>query len=565
MSMIKKKTGKRGCVKDKKSSAKKIEVKGDPGGRILLKKGLIVDGTGGKSFIGDVLIRGKTIEAVAPAIPGFGGRTLDCTGRVIAPGFIDMHSHLDWILGIKGHQKLTAPFTAQGVTTFVTGNCGFGVAGFVKKSPYKSFIEKRVGGFIGKDSVPWDTMDQYFSVLRRQGISHNIANLAGQGTSRMSIREFRPAPMDPEEMKTLLGLLEEAMEQGCYGVSLGLMYEPGIFATADELKQIARLVKKHDKILTVHLKAYSALSPTYPIVPFGTPHNILALREMLDLARETGVRLQVSHLIFVGSRTFNTCGKALGLIDRAIRDGIDVKFDTYAYHCGNSIISVVLPEWFLARVPEVFNDRKSLFRLKQEFRIIKRLLGFGYEDVQIIRADHPELDKYNGMFLRDIAEKRRMDEFDNLIDFVIKSEGKAAVLNHRYSSLDNVKELMRHPASLYMTDALVSARGVQNPSVFGNFPRFLQFAREFGTISLEETVRKMTGASAERFNIVKRGFLKKGHAADITVFDWNKVRDNNTESKTDAAPTGIEAVFINGRQVLHKGKVGGSIQAGMVL
>jgi len=371
--------------------------------------------------------------------------------------------------------------------------------------------------------------------------------------------------MGKDEMKVLLALLEEAMEQGCYGVSLGLMYEPGIFATADELKQIALLVKKHDKILTIHLKAYSALSPTYPIVPFGTAHNILSLKEALNLARETGVRLQVSHLIFVGSRTWNTCDKALGLIDRAIRDGIDVKFDTYAYHCGNSIINVVLPEWFLARVPEVFNDRKSLFRLKLEFRIIKRLLGFGYEDVQIIHADHPELDKYNGMFLGDIAKKRGMDQFDNFIDFVIKSEGKAAVLNHRYSSIDNVKELMRHPASLYMTDALVSAKGVQNPAVFGNFPRFLQFAREFGNISLEEAVRKMTGASAERFRVKKRGFLKEGYSADVTVFDWNKVKDNNTPAITNAAPTGIEAVFINGRQVLRAGKVDGSIQAGMVL
>jgi N-acyl-D-amino-acid deacylase len=253
------------------------------------------------------------------------------------------------------------------------------------------------------------------------------------------------------------------------------------------------------------------------------------------------------------------------MIDRAIRDGVDVMFDTYAYHCGNSIISVVLPEWFLARVPEVFNDRKSLFRLKQEFRIIKWLLGFGYEDVQIINADHPELDKYNGMFMGDIAKKRGMDQFKNYIDFVIKSEGKAAVLNHRYSSLDNVKDLMRHPAALYMTDAIVSAKGVQNPSVSGNFPRFLQFAREFGNISLEEVVHKMTGASAERLRIINRGFLKKGHAADITVFDWQKVRDNNTPSVTDAAPTGIEAVFINGKQVVRSGKADGSIKAGTVL
>jgi len=172
-------------------------------------------------------------------------------------------------------------------------------------------------------------MDQYYAVLKRQGISHNMVNLAGHGTSRMSIRGYKPDPMSAGEMAVLLRLLDESMEQGCYGVSLGLQYEPGIFATADELMQVARLVKKHDKILTVHKKAYSSLSPTYPLVPFGAPHNILALKEMLDIAWKTGVRLQVSHLIFVGTDTWDTCGKALAMIEKAQRDGVDVKFDTY--------------------------------------------------------------------------------------------------------------------------------------------------------------------------------------------------------------------------------------------
>jgi len=241
--------------------------------------------------------------------------------------------------------------------------------------------------------------------------------------------------------------------------------------------QVARLVKKHDKILTVHKKAYSSLSPTYPLVPFGAPHNILALKEMLDIARKTGVRLQVSHLIFVGTDTWDTCGKALAMIEKAQRDGVDVKFDTYSYHCGTSVISVVLPAWFLGRVPEVYNDRKALLRLEMEFRVIKFLLGFGYEDIQITNALQPDLDRYNGMFLGDIAEKRGMGQFENFIDMVKKTGGKARVLNHRYSSLDNVKELMRHPSSLFMTDAIPAPDGVQNPGSFGCFPRFLQFAR----------------------------------------------------------------------------------------
>ncbi len=408
-------------------------------------------------------------------------------------------------------------------------------------------------------------MEEYFDVIRRQGITHNMVNLAGHGTSRMSLRGYKPTPMNRDEMKKLLALLNEAMEQGCHGVSLGLQYEPGIFATDDELRQVARLVKKHDKVLTVHLKAYSSLSPTYPLIPFGKAHNLIALNEMLKIARDTGVRLQVSHLIFVGSDTWDTCGDALKMIDKAVRDGVDVRFDTYAYHCGSSVISVILPAWFLGRVPEVYGDSSALRRLKLEFMVIKWLLGFGYEDIQITNSGKPELDKYNGMFLDEIARERNMDQFDNYIDLVKKTEGKAGVLNHRYSSLDNVKELMRHPAALFMTDAWVAPGGVQNPGAFGCFPRFLQYAREFGNITLEEAVRKMTGASAERFNVKKRGFLKEGYAADITLFDWKMVRDNNTEKKTDAVPSGIEAVFVNGKQVLDKGRVTGPILPGTVV
>ncbi len=547
------------------SASQKVTVTGNPAGRILLKNGLVVDGTGKKSFTGDVLINGNTIEAVTTNDLTFPGRTIDCSGKVIAPGFIDMHSHNDWVFSKLNHSKYTNPFTAQGITTFVTGNCGFGIAGFEKNSLQKSFIENKIGKFLGNSNIPWDSMEDYFSIIRRQGITHNMVNLAGHGTSRMSIRGYKPTPMNRDEMKKLLTLMNEAMEQGCRGVSLGLQYEPGIFATDDELKQVARLVKKHDKILTVHLKAYSSLSPTYPLIPFGKAHNLLALNGMLKLARETGVRLQVSHLIFVGSDTWDTCGEALAMIDKAIRDGVDVKFDTYAYHCGTSYISVVLPAWFLARVPQVYNDPSALRKLKMEFMAIKWLLGFGYEDIQITNMGKPELDQYNGLFLGEIAEKRKMDQFENFIDIVKQTDGKAGVLNHKYSNLDNVKDLMRHPASLFMTDAWVVPDGLQNPGAFGCFPRFLQFAREFGNISLEEAVRKMTGASAERFNVKKRGFLKEGYAADITLFDWKAVRDNNSEKKTDATPGGIEAVFINGKQVLDKGRVIGTILPGTVV
>jgi N-acyl-D-amino-acid deacylase len=408
-------------------------------------------------------------------------------------------------------------------------------------------------------------------------MTHNMMTLAGHGTTRTSIRGFQAAPLNRAEMKEMLALLEQAMDEGATGVSLGLQYEPGIFATGEELREIAKLVKRKNKLLTVHLRAYSSLAPGYPmstpkilldyVSPFDgyEPHNLLAIDEMLNVARETGVRLQISHLIFVGTRTFKTCEDGLKRIDRAIKQGVDVKFDTYAYHCGQSIINVILPAWFLAKVPEAYSDKKMLAKLKSEFELIQRFLGFGIKDIQITYANSEELNQYNGMFLEQIAKKRGMDWFDNTMDIARKSKGVANVLNHRYSNLPIIETLMRHPASLFMTDALPATQGVQNPAVYGNFPRFLQFAREKKIISLEEAVYKMSGATAERYSIKDRGFLKEGLAADITVFDWKNIRDNNTLTETSKAPTGIEAVFINGKQVVSKGKVDAAIRAGKII
>lgn len=544
------------------------------GNYILLKSGFIVDGSGKKGFNGSLLIRNSRIEKISAAEITGPVQVIDCAGLVIMPGIIDAHSHMDWYLPIPGHDELKLPFTAQGVTTFMAGQCGYGVAGFRKKS---AFINKISRGILNPLSIKWDSMAQYFDYVKHSGMTHNMMTLAGHGTTRTSICGFNAAPMSKDETKEMLTLLEKSMDEGAAGVSLGLQYEPGIFATGEELRAVAKLVKRKNKLLAVHLRAYSSLSPGYPmstpkilldyVSPFDgyEPHNLLAIDEMLNVARDTGVRLQISHLMFAGTRTFKTCEGALKRIDKAIQQGVDVKFDTYAYHCGQSIINVILPAWFLAGVPEAFNDKKMLSKLKSELGLITRFLGFGTKDIQITYANSAELNQYNGMFLDQIAKRRNMDWFDNAMDIARKSNGVANVLNHSYSNLPIIESLMRHPASVFMTDALPATRGVQNPALSGNFPRFFQLAREKKIISLEEAVYKMTGAAAERYGVRDRGFLREGLAADITVFDGNNIRDNNTLEATGNAPTGIQAVFINGKQVVKKGKIDAAIKAGKII
>jgi len=355
------------------------------------------------------------------------------------------------------------------------------------------------------------------------------------------------------------------MDQGARGVSFGFGYAPDLFCTHEELKTVVELVKRKEGILTVHMRAASAVSGAYPLKPFGTPHNLIALKEVLDLALETGVRLQISHLIFVGSRSWKTIDKAMDMIDRALKQGADVGFDMFAYGCGASVITGILPDWFMAELPRAYHNKKLLRKLNLMMKVSFKLLGFDTRDIHIASANHPDLEQYNGLSLFEIARKRKVSQFRNYIDFAQMSNSTGRVLMHKYSTDQITCELMKHPAAHFMTDAWVEPQGNQNPAAFGCFPRLLQMAREKKVLSLEQAVHKMTGANAQRVGIKDRGRLKPNMAADITIFDWNRVEDNNTLELTNQRPGGIEAVFINGKQVLKNGRADTSSNPGVVL
>ncbi len=531
---------------------------------VVLKAGLIVDGTGGAPYTANVLIRAGRIGRITTKPVRTTGTVIDCAGRVVAPGFIDAHSHLDWHIPLKGHDELRYPFLAQGITTVVAGNCGIAAAGIRPGSAWKKLIAERPAG-AGLLQMQWDTVEEYYDRLASSGASHNIAILAGHGSTRASIRGLETSPLHPYESKELLYLLEAAMDQGARGVSLGLQDEPGMYAHVEELREVARLVKRKNRILAVHLRAYSALAPGYRIRSFGEPHNLIALREALDLARATGARLQVSHLQFVGSRTWRTADRAAALIDEAITDGVDVRFDLSPHPCAATTIGLLLPPWFVARGADAYTDQSSLRRLGRETRAVERRLGFGPADVQLVDALDTELADCNGRFLNEIARLRRTSTVDTLIEIARRSGGRARVLCHRASTNHIVESLMRHPASIFMTNARVEPRGAQNPSAYGAFPRLLQIARDRRVLSLEEAVHKMTGATADRFGLAERGLLKEGNAADVVVFDWSTVADNSTGAEPDAAPTGIDYVFVNGKKIIGSGRKEHPLSAGVPL
>ncbi len=532
--------------------------------KILLKDGSIVDGTGAAAFRGNILIEKDRISEISEKPITADAEEIDCQGKVITPGFIDMHSHQDWFMPSAEKFEFFAPFIEQGITTYVTGNCGFGAAGFRRETEYIELLEDNLFS-AGHSGISWRSLDNYFQHIEEKGLHQNIVTLSGLGTTRASIRGYDASPMKVEEKKEILSLLEESMDQGSRGVSFGLGYAPDIFTTFEEQKEIAEMVERKNGFITSHVRAFSTISGAYPVKPFGKAHNLLALEEMINLARETGVRMHISHLIFVGKKTWKTLDKALSLIDKAIDEGLDIHFDTYAHHCGATVVTGILPEWFMAEVPHAYEDPKLLRKCRNLMKLSFALLGFNAEDMQIAAANHPDMEQYNGMFVADIARDRKQKDFNAYIDLASKSNSTARMLLHKYSNREIVLELMRHRASHFMTDAWIEPEGLQNPAAFGCFPRFLQLARESGVISLEETVYKMTGKNAKQAGIADRGFLKNNMAADITVFDWNQVADETTLENSSQRPTGIDLVLINGKKVLENGEARKDVLAGSVI
>jgi N-acyl-D-amino-acid deacylase len=412
--------------------------------KLILRNGWVVDGTGSKAKQQDVLIENGRLKLLPINQDMDGVSELDCTGKHVAPGFIDVHSHMDYF-AIEDAPENFDPFVAQGITTMVVGNCGFSPFGFKCGTDHQHLIENSLFK-AGHGEITWHNFKGYQERISGHGSGPNLLSLVGHGVCRTSLNGFSAESMSASQHKEMLAMLDEALSQGAAGVSLGLQYKPGVFANMDELKDVAMLVKKHDKILTVHAKAYSILSGTYPMNPFGKAHNLRAIDEMLDLARETGVKLQFSHLIFVGEKTWGTFDEAIAKFDQAIADGVDVKFDMFPYPFGATLLNTLLPEWVMAGMPEILHKTLPMLRLRFEAFMGFKSVGIGYDCIQITDACCDEYQAFNGLMVSEIAEQVGKNPFAVMIDILDKSNAEARVMFHRYYNEEIIERLMTHPA-----------------------------------------------------------------------------------------------------------------------
>jgi N-acyl-D-aspartate/D-glutamate deacylase len=536
---------------------------------LKLSGGSVIDGSGSPARRVDVALTGDRITAVGDLSGLAAARTVDCTGKTVTPGFIDIHSHSDWLVPGGNHGALVEPFVRQGMTTLVGGNCGFSPAPITDQNRGAAHDASRL---IVDEAIDlrWQTMGEFLDGLEQTGVSLNVAQLVGHGTVRAAVTgPLNPAPPSPDELAAMERLVRDALAVGCVGVSTGLGYPPGIFAAEDELAHFAGWAARENKLFTSHLKAYSWMSGAFASDPMTEPHNLAALDEILRVGEASSARVQVSHLIFVGRQTWPSWPKALARIDAARARGLDVAFDAFPYTAGNTTASVIFPAHILPRLEAVLADPEELANLRAFATFAFEALGFGLPDIQIMRANAPALNQYDGLRITDAAARAGMEPFDFYCRLVLESNRNARVLIHTYSGDRGEEEALRavlaHPQCLIETDTFVTREGHQNPASYGTFPRALSTYVKEGLFTLEEAVRKMTGGAAERLGWKDRGWVRPGCAADLVVLDAATLQDTATFEEPARFPLGIERVLINGRAVIADGRYDAGANAGRVL
>ena len=522
--------------------------------KTLLKNGMLYDGSGAAPVKGDILIEDDRIIQVGGEITADADQVMDAAGRMVCPGLIDAHSHNDFFYDRPDAEKFYKPFLQQGITTQITGNCSFSPFGTDPDTPYRD----KLGGGLFDTQNPGSFAD--FKARAAGNLYVNLVPLIGQGSVRAGIAGFDPTPFTAEQIQEELGHVREAMEGGAFGGSLGFMYEPDRYAKSDEILAFAREIAKYDGIVTIHPRACSAVSADYPLLTKKS-HLELALDEAVDIMKKSGCKLEYSYLIFTGKRSWGLKDKMLAVFHREHAAGSPIAYDNYAFHYGASVITVVYPEWYASLSKE--EAKKPINRLKLELTILmyRKVLGIDWEDMVVayISDEHPE---YEGKTIPEIAAEEGLSNLDMYLKLVDLSNRSGSIYLGKYYNDDIVRTLMEDDLSIFMTDAWVEEKGLQNIAAFQTFPQFFLLAKRWG-IPYETIVRKMTGATADRFGIPERGYLRPGYKADITVLDMDALSVN--EKKPDAAPGGIAHVFVNGCPVIRDGSYLGGRNGEVVL
>ena len=511
--------------------------------KTLFKNGTLYDGSGNKPYVGDVLIEDDRILEVAEHINSEADEVVDVKGLAVCPGLIDAHSHNDFFYDRDDAEKYYKPFIEQGITTQITGNCSFSSFGMDEGTPYKD----KLGGGLFQAYHPGSF--KQFKQRAKGNLYVNMAPLVGNSSVRAGMSGYDPEPYTAEQIKQEMEHVKEAMEEGALGGSFGFMYEPNRYSKKEELYEFARTIASYDGIVTVHPRACSIVSADYPLLTRKS-HLEMGLDEVIDIMKNSGCRMEYSHLIFTGARSWKLLDVMLKKFHDTRKEGYDIAFDNYVFHYGASVITLVFPEWYAALPKEEAAKPLNRFKLSLTVLMYRKVLGIDWDDMVVayISDEHRE---YEGKTVLDAAKEENMDPLDMYLKLVELSNREGSIYLGKYYNDEIVKRLMEDELSVFMTDAWVVDKGLQNVATFQTFPQFFILAKRYG-MPAERIVRKMTGATVERYHIPERGYLKAGYKADLTILDLDNLKVD--EKKPDFRPEGIVHVYINGKPVMKDSK-----------
>jgi N-acyl-D-amino-acid deacylase len=516
---------------------------------LLLKGGLVLDGTGAEAFAADVGVRGGRIAALGTIAPEQARRVVDVAGLHVAPGFVDIHSHSDGDVRVHpgGESRVM-----QGVTTELTGNCGSSAA------PFGGVDEAELRADWAKDGLPqvdWSDVASYCTSLERAGIALNQALLLGQGTLRRHVVGLVDRPLAADELARVLRLVEEGLEQGAFGLSTGLEYTPGRYTPTDEVVAMARVVARHGGLYASHVRNEEA-------------RLLEAVDEALAIGRRAGCRVQVSHLKAAGRVNWDKQVSALHMIEGARRSGLEALADAYPYTAYSTGLKIQLPAEALEG-----GDAKMLARLADPAQraairaAVARQIAAEPGDpalIVIARMTRAEDQPLVGRSLAQIAEGFGVEPAEALLRLLEREQGDVSFVGHAMSE-ENVLRLLTHPLVMLGSDGRVLspvgewAKTKPHPRSYGAFVRLLgHYARERGALSLAEAVRKMTSMPADQIGLRDRGRVAPGKAADLVAFDAARVRDTATFDDPHRYPEGIAHVFVGGVAVVERGRATGA-------
>jgi N-acyl-D-amino-acid deacylase len=499
--------------------------------------GVVYDGSGQPGFRADVYLSDGKIALLHRGSEKFQSRkTIDAIGMAVSPGFIDMHSHDDLVLC---KDRFNTPKVTQGVTTVTVGNCGMGAAVASRYSDEIYDYQTGVLGPIVTDAPR--SFEKYLESVESSKPAVNVVPLVGHIPLRAAVSGFEGRSLSTSEMARMSEITRAILRQGALGISTGLTYQPVYHSSTDELIALGRIASESGALFAFHMRGYGA--------------NLLdSLSEVIQVAKESGSRVQVSHL-----RTSKTnqgaVREAVRMIEGAIESGVDIGFDNYPYTAGASILSQVLPDWLVEGGVEKALARLSDSALKAKaISEMDRYVSRNGPDCTLILGVKTEASKrFEGLRLAVVAQEMGVTPGEALLSLYEKEQGRVSIASFSFAQED-VDFVNRHPLSIIISDG-IHTEGKPHPRLYGTFPKFIREYALEGDMPLEEALRKITSAPAHRLRLQLRGLIREGYHGDLTIFDPKAIRDTASYENPTCYAEGIKYVLVNGETVVCNGAI----------